>query len=65
MISLIITFKLISYAHVLSNVREIIEKIKVLQSQNKDLSLYVRDSDLDSAVKNNYTQFHYHIEYSL
>lgn len=34
----------------MSNVREIIEKIKILQAENKDISENIRDSDLDSAV---------------
>jgi len=50
MIGLIVFFKLISYAHVLSNVREIIQKMRILQKENKDFSLHIRDSDLDSAV---------------
>lgn len=50
MIDLIIAFKLISFAHVLSNVREILEKIKLLQAEKKDISVNIRDSDLDSAV---------------
>jgi len=43
-------FKLISYAHVLSNLRGMIRKIRGFQKEKKEICLNIRDSDLDSAV---------------
>lgn len=53
-ISLIMTLKLISYSHVMNNLRSIIIQIKNLKNEKKDdILVYIPDSDLDSAVIEN------------
>lgn len=50
-ISLIMTLKLISYSHVMNNLRSILIQIKNLKKEKKiDILVYIPDSDLDSAV---------------